>query len=88
MDSIAEIKSKIDIVDFIGEYIKLRPVGKNYQGLCPFHKDTHPSFYVSPDRQVWKCFGCNRAGDIFSFLQELEGIDFPEALRILANEPE
>ncbi|OQB44555.1 MAG: DNA primase [Parcubacteria group bacterium ADurb.Bin159] len=85
MDSIAEIKSKIDIVDFIGEYIKLRPVGKNYQGLCPFHKDTHPSFYVSPDRQVWKCFGCNRAGDIFSFLQELEGIDFPEALRILAK---
>jgi len=85
MDPIEEIKSKIDIVDFIGEYVKLRPVGKNYQGLCPFHKDTHPSFYVSPERQVWKCFGCERGGDIFSFLQEIEGIEFPEALRILAK---
>ncbi|MCD6097092.1 DNA primase [bacterium] len=85
MDPIEEIKSKIDIVDFISEYIKLKQVGKNYQGLCPFHKDTHPSFYVSPERQFWHCFGCNESGDIFTFLEKIEGIEFKEALRILAK---
>jgi len=85
MDPVEEIKSKIDIVDFISEYIKLKQVGKNYQGLCPFHKDTHPSFYVSPERQFWHCFGCNESGDIFTFLEKIEGIEFKEALRILAK---
>ncbi|MBU1110476.1 DNA primase, partial [Patescibacteria group bacterium] len=81
-----KIKEAIDIVSFIGRYVKLKHVGRNFQGLCPFHQDTSPSFTVSAERQFWYCFGCNRGGDIFSFLMEQEGLDFPEALRILAQQ--
>ncbi len=82
---VQEIKSKIDIVDLIGEYVKLRKVGSGYQGLCPFHAEKTPSFYVSPERQTFKCFGCGAYGDIFSFIMKIEGVEFKEALKILAQ---
>lgn len=84
-DDVQLIKDKIDLVDFVGEYVKLKKVGRNFNGLCPFHTEKTPSFFVSPERQRWHCFGCNRGGDLYSFLMEKEGLDFGEALRILAK---
>ncbi|MCA9392082.1 DNA primase [candidate division WWE3 bacterium] len=80
------IKDKIDIVDYIGRSVKLKKTGINFSGLCPFHKEKTPSFFVSPDRQTWKCFGCDRGGDVFTFLMDREGVDFVTALETLASE--
>jgi len=82
---IEEIKDKIDIVDFIKSYIPLKPAGRNFKALCPFHKEKTPSFIISPDRQIWHCFGCHRGGDIIKFLMEYENLEFYEALSILAE---
>lgn len=82
---VEDIKARIDIVDFINETVPLRQAGTNWKGKCPFHNEKTPSFMVSRDRGSWHCFGCSKGGDIFSFVQEQEGIDFPEALRILAK---
>ena len=84
-DSVRLIKERLDIVELIGEYVRLRKAGKSYQGLCPFHSEKTPSFSVSQERQTYHCFGCNRGGDIFSFLMEIEGLDFSEALENLAG---
>jgi DNA primase len=83
---IEEIKNRLDIVDQISKYVELKPAGKNYAGLCPFHTEKTPSFMVSPELQRYKCFGCGESGDIFTFIQKIEGIDFPEALEKLAKE--
>jgi len=79
------IKSKIDVVEFIGQYLPLKKAGRNYKGICPFHSEKTPSFMVSPDKQIWHCFGCGKGGDVFRFLTEKEGLDFPEALAQLAE---
>jgi DNA primase len=84
-DDINEIKSRIDIVDLIGGYVKLKRAGKNFLGLCPFHTEKTPSFNVSPDKQTYHCFGCGKGGDIFSFVMETEGLGFREALAALAE---
>ncbi|MDP1719132.1 MAG: DNA primase [bacterium] len=84
-DNTQQIKDKLDIADFIRTYVPLSPAGKNLKGNCPFHKEKTPSFIVSPDRQMWHCFGCNLGGDIFAFLMRFENIEFFEALKILAE---
>ncbi len=84
-DQIQEIKEKLDIVDFISHYINLEKAGKNYKALCPFHDEKTPSFMVSPDLQIYKCFGCGKSGDVYNFLMEMEGLEFGEALRTLAE---
>jgi DNA primase len=85
MSDTQTIKDNLDIVDFINEYVQLKPAGSNHKGLCPFHNEKSPSFMVSRERQSWRCFGCNKGGDIFSFVQEIEGMEFVEALKLLAD---
>ncbi len=80
-----EIKERIDIVDFISEYIDLKKTGQNYRAPCPFHSERTPSFFVSPSKKIFHCFGCGKGGDIVTFLMEYESIDFQEALSILAK---
>lgn len=85
MDHIAQIKARLPISEVVGSYIKLERAGSNLRAVCPFHKEKTPSFNVSPSRDAYYCFGCAKGGDIFTFVQEIEGISFPEALKILAD---
>ncbi|HPI97208.1 MAG TPA: DNA primase [Synergistales bacterium] len=84
-DAVREIKDKLDIVDLISDYVRLKKVGRNFRGLCPFHSEKTPSFYVSPERQTFHCFGCGQGGDIFTFLMLAENLDFREVLDVLAE---
>ncbi len=79
------IKERLDVADVVGEYVPLKRVGAHFKGLCPFHQEKTPSFIVSPQKGIWHCFGCHKGGDVFTFVQEIEGIDFAEALKMLAE---
>lgn len=83
--SVAEIKSKISVLEVVGETVALKRAGATYKGLCPFHGEKTPSFVVTPDRETWHCFGCGEHGDIFTFLMRRDGLDFREALTRLAE---
>lgn len=82
---IEEIKQKINIVELIQEYLPLKKAGISWKGLCPFHNEKSPSFIVTEDRMRFHCFGCGEGGDVFTFLQKMEGYEFPEALKLLAD---
>jgi DNA primase len=84
-DKIEEIRRRADIASVIGEYVVLKKAGKNFLGLCPFHQEKTPSFTVSPDKQMFYCFGCSEGGNVFSFLMKLNHLTFPEAVRQLAG---
>ena len=85
MDSVEEIRSSLSIEEVVGNYVQLKKAGRNLKGLCPFHQEKSPSFIVSPDKGIAYCFGCRKGGDIFSFVQEVENVDFSGALQILAE---
>ena len=84
-ETIDEIRSRNDIVDVIGSYLSLKSAGSRFKALCPFHKEKTPSFTVSPDRQIYHCFGCDAGGDVIRFVQEYEKVDFMVALQMLAD---
>lgn len=85
MDQASDVREKIDIVSFISEYLPLKKAGRNFKANCPFHNEKSASFMVSPERQIWHCFGCQKGGDAFTFLMDYENMEFPEALRFLAK---
>ena len=86
MDAKEEIKQRLDLVEVIQDYLSLKPAGTHaFKAVCPFHQEKTPSFHISRAKQIWRCFGCGVGGDMFSFVMQMEGVDFPEALRILGK---
>src|SRR6478736_4043109 len=80
-----QIKEKVSIIDIVGEHVVLKKAGSNYTGLCPFHSERSPSFSVSETKQLYHCYGCKKGGDTVSFLMDILGISFPEAISELAD---
>ena len=83
-DVVEEVRARADIVDVIGELVQLKKAGREYKANCPFHEERTPSFYVVPDKGFYKCFGCGKSGDVFSFVMERQGMDFVEAVKHVA----
>lgn len=84
-DDVDEVRERADIVEVVGEHVRLKRAGRSFVGLCPFHQEKTPSFRVEPDRKVWYCHGCNQGGSIFTFVERIEGLSFPEAVDMLAR---
>jgi DNA primase len=84
-DEVQQIKDRINIVDIVGQYVQLKRAGRTYMARCPFHKERTPSFHVSPERGTYKCFGCGEGGDVFTFVQKMDGVDFSTVLKQLAE---
>ena len=84
-DTVEEVRARADIVDVIGEFVQLKKAGREYKANCPFHEERTPSFYVVPDKGFYKCFGCGKSGDVFSFVMERQGMDFVEAVKHVAG---
>jgi DNA primase len=84
-EKVEEINRQTDIVAVVGQYVQLRKMGRNYRGLCPFHSEKNPSFYVSPEKGIFYCFGCKKGGNAINFLMEYEKLDFPDAVKRLAK---
>ncbi|HAF26194.1 MAG TPA: DNA primase [Lachnospiraceae bacterium] len=82
---VEEVRTRNDIVDVVSSYVRMKKKGSNYVGLCPFHSEKTGSFMVNPSMQIYKCFGCNKGGNVFSFMMEYEGLTFPEAVKVLAE---
>ncbi len=81
-DSVQRIKERLSIVDVVSSYVELHQAGKNFKGKSPFTNERTPSFYVSPDRGMYYCFSSNQGGDMFTFIQKMEGVEFKDALKI------
>src|SRR5215471_19250658 len=84
-DARDQVRSRLNLVDVVQQHVRLRKQGREHWGLCPFHPEKSPSFHVTEQKQSWYCFSCQKGGDMFSFVQEIEKTDFPGALRILAE---
>lgn len=84
-DFIDEVTARNDIVDIVREYLPLKPSGRGYTALCPFHNEKTASFHVSPERQIYHCFGCGEGGNVITFVMAVERLDFPEAVKLLAE---
>lgn len=84
-DQVSEVKDRTDIVEVISTYLTMKKAGSNYKANCPFHSEKTPSFMVSPERQTFKCFGCGEGGDVFTFIEKMEGLDFYNSLKLLAE---
>jgi DNA primase len=84
-DSVQEIKDRLELADLISEHLRLQKAGRDLKGLCPFHQEKTPSFYVSPEKQLWHCYGCSKGGDMFTFIMDIEHVDFRGALQLLAS---
>ena len=82
---IDELKENVDIVDLISDYLELKKTGNRYKGLCPFHSEKTPSFFVNPDNNFYHCFGCGAGGDTISFVMEIENLTFIESIKIHKN---
>ena len=79
-DDVDEVRERADIVQVVGEHVRLRKAGRDWKGLCPFHQEKTPSFVVNPDKGLYYCFGCGAGGSVFTFLEQTEGLSFPEAV--------
>jgi DNA primase len=85
MDEREEIRERLDVAEVISGYIPIKPAGRSFKAICPFHAEKTPSLMITPDKGIWHCFGCHRGGDIFAFVMEMEGLSFPEALKMMAD---